>query len=42
MAEEQLRSVIDEIRAKLQAELENLSSLAQTHEQALQQTRQRA
>ena len=42
MAEEQLRGVIDGIRAKLQAELDNLNSLALTHEQALLQTRQRA
>ena len=43
MAEEHLRGVIDGIRAKLQAELEtHLGSLAQTHEQALLQTRQRA
>jgi len=43
MAEEQLRGVIDAIRAKLQAELDaHLGSLAQSHEQALQETRQRA
>jgi hypothetical protein len=43
MAEEQIRGVIDAIRAKLQAELDtHLGSLAQSHEQALQETRQRA
>jgi len=42
MAEEHLRGVIDSIRARLQAELEQLGSLAQTHEQALHETRQRA
>ena len=42
MAEEQIRGVIDAIRAKLQAELDtHLGSLAQSHEQALQETRQR-
>ena len=43
MAEEQIRGVIDAIRAKLQAELDtHLGSLAQSHEQALHETRQRA
>ncbi len=43
MAEEQLRGVIDAIRVKLQAELDShLGSLAQSHERALQETRQRA
>jgi len=43
MAEEPIRGVIDAIRAKLQAELDShLGSLAQSHEQALQETRQRA
>ena len=42
MAEEPIRGVIDAIRAKLQAELDShLGSLAQSHEQALQETRQR-
>lgn len=42
MAEEHLRGVIDNIRARLQAELEQLGNLAHTHEQALQETRSRA
>jgi hypothetical protein len=43
MAEEQLRGVIDGIRAKLQAELDaQLGSLAHSHEQAVEETRQRA
>ncbi len=43
MAEEQLRGVIDGIRARLQAELETqLGGLAQSHEQAIQDARQRA
>jgi hypothetical protein len=43
MAEEQIRGVIDGIRAKLQAELEaQLGNLANSHDQALQATRQRA
>jgi len=42
MAEEHLRGVIDSIRTRLQAELEQLGNLAQTHEQALQETRTRA
>jgi chemotaxis protein histidine kinase CheA len=43
MAEEQLRGVIDAIRTKLQAELDaHLGNLAQSHEQALHETRQRA
>jgi len=42
MAEEQLRGLIDNIRARLQAELEQLASLAQTHEQALHDARQSA
>jgi chemotaxis protein histidine kinase CheA len=42
MAEEQLRGVIDSIRARLQAELEQLGNLAHTHEQAVQEARQRA
>lgn len=40
MAEDQLRTVIDGIRARLQAELEShLGSLADTHHQALHETR---
>jgi hypothetical protein len=40
MAEDQLRTVIDGIRARLQAELEShLGSLADTHHQALQEAR---
>ena len=42
MAEEQLRGLIDNIRARLQAELEQLGSLAQSHEQAIHEARQRA
>ena len=42
MAEEPLRGVIDSIRARLQAELEQLGHLAHTHEQAVQEARQRA
>jgi len=42
MAEEQLRGLIDNIRARLQAELEQLGNLAQTHEQAILDARQRA
>jgi chemotaxis protein histidine kinase CheA len=43
MAEEQIRGVIDAIRTKLQAELDaHLGSLVQSHEHALQETRQRA
>jgi FtsZ-binding cell division protein ZapB len=42
MAEEHLRGVVDSIRARLQAELEQLGNLAQTHEQAVQEARQRA
>jgi hypothetical protein len=42
MAEEQLRGLIDNIRARLQAELEQLGHLAQSHEQALHDARQRA
>jgi hypothetical protein len=43
MAEEQLRNVIEGIRAKLQAELESqLGGLAQSHEQAVHDARQRA
>src|SRR5882672_2107009 len=42
MAEEHLRGVIDSIRARLQAELEQLGNLAHTHEQAIHEARQRA
>lgn len=43
MAEEQIRGVIDGIRAKLQAELEaQLGNLANSHDQALHEARQRA
>ena len=43
MAEEPLRGVIEGIRAKLQAELESqLGGLAQSHEQAVHDARQRA
>src|SRR3982751_1997354 len=43
MAEEQMRGVIDGIRAKLQAELEaQLGNLADSHDQALEEARQRA
>jgi multidrug resistance efflux pump len=43
MAEEQIRSVIDGIRARLQAELEaQLGNLADTHEQAIHQARRSA
>src|SRR3954464_2527410 len=43
MAEEQMRGVIDGIRAKLQAELEaQLGNLANSHDQALEEARQRA
>ncbi len=42
MAEEQLRGLIDNIRARLQAELEQLASLAHSHEQAVHEARQRA
>ena len=43
MAEQQIRSVIDGIRAKLQAELETqLGNLATSHDQALEEARQRA
>jgi len=43
MAEEQMRGVIDGIRAKLQAELEaQLGNLANSHDQALEDARQRA
>lgn len=42
MAEEQLRGLIDSIRARLHAELEQLGNLAQTHEQALHAARQSA
>jgi hypothetical protein len=43
MAEQQIRGVIDDIRAKLQAELEaQLGNLANSHDQAVQETRQRA
>ena len=42
MAEEQLRGLIDSIRARLQSELEQLGNLAQTHEQALHDARQSA
>src|SRR3954470_11494447 len=43
MAEEQMRGVIDGIRAKLQAELEaQLGNLANSHDHALEDARQRA
>jgi hypothetical protein len=43
MAEEPIRGVIDGIRAKLQAELEaQLGNLANSHDQALEDARQRA
>ena len=43
MAEQQIRGVIDGIRAKLQAELEaQLGNLATSHDQALEEARQRA
>jgi hypothetical protein len=43
MAEQQIRGVIDGIRARLQAELEaQLGNLATSHDQALEEARQRA
>ncbi len=43
MAEDQLRTIIDGVRARLQAELEShLSTLAESHEQALENARRRA